>query len=88
MSEIVTPTKARSNLYSLINETNRDAKPVFIAGATDEKSAVLISKREYDELQETLALVANGQLQEAIKRDDRDDKAVNLDDMIAEIDNE
>ncbi|WEV40371.1 type II toxin-antitoxin system prevent-host-death family antitoxin [Lactobacillus sp. ESL0684] len=86
MADIVTPTKARSNLYGLINEANRDAKPVIIAGATDEKSAVLISKREYDELQETLALVANGQLQDAIKRDDEDDEAVDLDEMIAEID--
>ncbi|MDF7639882.1 type II toxin-antitoxin system prevent-host-death family antitoxin [Lactobacillus sp. ESL0791] len=86
MADIVTPTKARTNLYSLINKTNRDAKPVIIAGATDEKSAVLISKREYDELQETLALISNGQLQDAIKRDNEKAEAIDLETMIAEID--
>lgn len=86
MAEVTTPTKARANLFSLIKETNRDSKPVIIAGANEEKSAVLISKKDYDALQETMALVMNGQLQASIERESDED--VDLDEMIREIDDE
>lgn len=84
--EMVTPTKARTNLFSLIKETNRDSAPVFISGADTSKSAVLIGKKDYDALQETLALFMNGQMPTAFSRED--DESVDLETMIAEIDNE
>lgn len=86
MEEITTPTKARTNLYSLIRHINRDSKPVIISGADENKSAVLISKRDYDAMQETMALLMNGQLQDAIDRENDDD--IDLDEMTQELDNE
>ena len=86
MEEITTPTKARTNLFSLIRHINRDSKPVIIAGSEEDKSAVLISKRDYDAMQETMALLMNGQLQDAFDRENDDD--VNLDDMMQDLDNE
>lgn len=44
MEEITTPTKARTNLFSLIRHINRDSKPVIISGSDEDKSAVLISQ--------------------------------------------
>ncbi|KRM05541.1 hypothetical protein FC89_GL001243 [Liquorilactobacillus ghanensis DSM 18630] len=35
MEKIVNPTKARTNLFSLIKNDNRDSTPVIIAGADD-----------------------------------------------------
>ena len=84
--DMVTPTKARTNLFALIKETNRDSAPVFISGADNSKSAVLIGKKDYDALQETMALFMNGQMQEAFNR--QNDESVDLTSMISEIDNE
>jgi antitoxin YefM len=84
--DIITPTKARDNLFSLIKETNRDSAPVFISGAETSKSAVLIGKKDYDALQETLSLFMNGQMPIAFSREN--DESVDLENMIAEIDNE
>lgn len=84
MEKIINPTKARSELFALIKAVNQDSKPVLIAGSDDEKSAVLMSKRGYDAWQETLELVMNGQLPDALKR--RNDPEVDLDAMIRHID--
>ncbi|KRK87332.1 type II toxin-antitoxin system Phd/YefM family antitoxin [Lentilactobacillus sunkii] len=86
MEKIVNPTKARSELFALIKAANQDSKPVLIAGSDDEKSAVLMSKRDYDAWQETLELIMNGQLPDALKR--QDDPDVDLDTMIRDIDHE
>lgn len=86
MEEIITPTKARTNLFSLIRHINRDSKPVIISGSDEDKSAVLISKRDYDAMQETMALLMNGQLQDAFDRQNDDD--IDLDEMTQELDNE
>lgn len=47
---------------------------------------MLIGKKDYDALQETLALFMNGQMPAAFSREN--DESVDLATMIAEIDNE
>lgn len=84
--EITTPTKARTNLFTLIKKANRDSAPIFISGADDSKSAVLIGKKDYDALQETMALFMNGQMQAVFSR--QNDESVDLTSMISEIDHE
>ncbi|GHP13372.1 hypothetical protein YK48G_07970 [Lentilactobacillus fungorum] len=86
MEKVINPTKARAELFALIKAANQDSKPVLIAGSDDEKSAVLMSKRDYDAWQETLELVMNGQLPDALKR--QDDPDVDLDTMMRDIDHE
>ncbi|KRL33925.1 type II toxin-antitoxin system Phd/YefM family antitoxin [Liquorilactobacillus uvarum] len=86
MEKIINPTKARTNLFSLIKSANRDSTPVIIAGADDNRSVVLIGKRDYDALQETMNLIVNGQIQTTLSR--KDDESVNLDELMKEIDNE
>jgi prevent-host-death family protein len=86
MEKIINPTTARTNLFSLIKNANRDSQPVIIAGANDSRSAVLIGKKDYDALQETMNLMMNGQIQATLSR--KDDESVDLDEMIKEIDHE
>lgn len=86
MEKIINPTTARTNLFSLIKNANRDSQPVIIAGANDSRSAVLIGKKDYDALQETMNLMMNGQIQATFSR--KDDESVDLNEMIKEIDNE
>lgn len=45
MEKIINPTTARTNLFSLIKNANRDSQPVIIAGSNDSRSAVLIGKK-------------------------------------------
>ena len=75
---------AHNNLDKIIEEVNQDSQPVCIQGATDNQSAVLVSKKYYDALQETLALIENGQLAASIER--QDDEYVDIYSMIREID--
>lgn len=86
MEKIINPTTARTNLFSLIKNTNRDSQPVIIAGANDSRSAVLIGKKDYDALQETMNLMMNGQIQATLSR--KGDESIDLDEMIKEIDHE
>jgi prevent-host-death family protein len=86
MEKIINPTTARANLFSLIKNANRDSQPVIIAGANDSRSAVLLGKKDYDALQETMNLMMNGQIQATLSR--KDDESVDLDEMIKEIDHE
>ncbi|WMB65071.1 type II toxin-antitoxin system Phd/YefM family antitoxin (plasmid) [Lactiplantibacillus pentosus] len=44
MEKIINPTTARTNLFSLIKNANRDSQPVIIAGSNDSRSAVLIDE--------------------------------------------
>lgn len=69
MPVIKSPTEVRSNIYKLIDHVNRDSKPVFINGKSSKKSAVLISQKDYDAEKETMALLLNGQIEDALKRE-------------------
>ncbi|KRL11932.1 type II toxin-antitoxin system Phd/YefM family antitoxin [Schleiferilactobacillus perolens] len=75
MRDVYTPTKARADFYNLIKEVNNQSRPITIVPATGEEnaSAVLISKRDYEAQQETMALLANGELQFALKHKDDTD---------------
>lgn len=50
----VTVTKARSSLYSLIDETNRSHQPIQITGKRG--NAVLLSEEDWNSIEETLFL--------------------------------
>ncbi|WP_317695369.1 type II toxin-antitoxin system Phd/YefM family antitoxin [Xylocopilactobacillus apis] len=86
MEKILTPTAARKNLYKIISNVNRDSKPVIIQGTDKSKSAVLIAKKDYDSLQETMKLILNGQIRDAKNREN--DESVDLDQMIQDLENE
>ena len=50
----ITATKARENIYKLIDETYEESKPIQITGKR--KNAVLISEDDWNAIQETLYL--------------------------------
>ena len=60
MDNIITPTNARKNLYNLIKKVNLDHTPVTISSSKKEEDAVLISKSDWDAIQETMYLENNG----------------------------
>lgn len=65
-----TPTNARKNLYSILKEVNIQKKPVAITPANGDKdeSAVVISRRDWDSIEETLYLENTGTLEKVRER--------------------
>lgn len=86
--DIYTPTSFRKNLFSILKDVNQDSKQVTItkANGDDSESAVVMSKRDWEAYQETMELLANGELQFAMAHED--DETVDIDDMMADIDRE
>lgn len=60
--EIVTPTNARKDLYGIIKHVVSDSQPVEIANTKDNESVVMISKSDWNSLQETIYLQNTGVL--------------------------
>lgn len=61
---IYTSTQARSKLFHLIDETNQTHEPIYIKGKRND--AVIISKEDYEGLQETLYIYSVPGLVESI----------------------
>jgi hypothetical protein len=51
---IYTSTLARAKLFNLIDETNQTHEPIYIKGKRSD--AVILSKEDYESMQETLYL--------------------------------
>lgn len=71
--DIMTPTKARKELYSLIEAVNSSNEPTLITGGDRSKSAYLLGVDDYETMQEMVALAQNGQFADSIAH--RDDLA-------------
>jgi prevent-host-death family protein len=61
----LTATKARANLFRLVEETVDSSEPVQITGKRG--NAVLISERDWNALQETLYLLSIPGMRESIR---------------------
>ncbi|MGB5709384.1 MAG: type II toxin-antitoxin system Phd/YefM family antitoxin [Waterburya sp.] len=69
--EIVSASKARANLFSLVEEVNKDHLPRMITSKKGD--AVLLSKEDWESLQETLYLQSIPGLVESIKEAEQAD---------------
>lgn len=79
-----TPTNARKNLYGLIKAVNLQKKPVVIepANGNDKEAAVLVSKQDWDSIQETIYLENVGVMDKVRDREKRSaDDFENIDDV-------
>ncbi|MEY8307215.1 type II toxin-antitoxin system Phd/YefM family antitoxin [Enterococcus faecium] len=66
--EVTTPTNARNNIYGLIRHVISDKQPVEIINTKNEnESVVMISKSDWNAIQETLYLQNTGVIDQ-IKR--------------------
>ncbi|BCD63063.1 hypothetical protein NitYY0826_C1953 [Nitratiruptor sp. YY08-26] len=65
MTKIINVSKARDNLYKLIDETAESHEPILIKGKRN--SAVLISEEDFRAIAETLYLTSIPGMRESIK---------------------
>jgi len=61
----ITASKARANLYGLIDEAASSHQPLLIAGKRN--SAVLVSAEDWEAIQETLFLLSTPGMRESIR---------------------
>lgn len=61
---IYTSTQARAKLFNLIDETNQTHEPIYIKGKRC--NAVMLSKEDYESMQESLYLYSIAGLAEKI----------------------
>lgn len=83
MMDTYTPTNARKNFYSIIKDVNLQKKPVIIdsADGNDKKSAVIISKQDWESIEETLYLIQTGTMEKVQEREKDDSGFTNIDDI-------
>lgn len=62
--DVLSATKARANLFRLIDETAEAHKPVLITGQRN--NAVLVAQEDWNAIQETLYLVSIPGMSESI----------------------
>jgi prevent-host-death family protein len=69
--EIVNASTARANFFGLVEQVNQDHIPRIITSKKGD--AVLLSKEDWDSLQETLYLQSISRLVEAVKQAELED---------------
>ena len=57
---IVNPSQARKIFYQLLKDVNKTNEPVYISGKNDDSEAVIVNKKDWDAIQETLYLQSYG----------------------------
>ena len=78
--EIVSASKARANLFSLVEDVNKDHLPRIITSKKGD--AVLLSKDDWESLQETLYLQSIPGLVESIREAEQADDWVSEEDFL------
>lgn len=77
---IMNPSQARKVFYQLLKDVNHSSEPVYISGSNEESDAVIISKKDWDSLQETLYLHSSG-VADVIHEREKEDEFVALEDI-------
>ncbi len=62
----LTATVARAQLYTLIDQTAESSEPIRISGPRN--SAILVSEKDWNAMQETLFLLSVPGMREAIRK--------------------
>lgn len=83
--KIFNASEARANLFSLLQQVNQDHHPRMITSKKGD--AVLISKDDWESLQETIYLQSIPHLVESIKEAEEADDWVSEEEFLQELDN-
>lgn len=71
MMEAVTYSTFRQNLKSYMKQVNDDAEALIVTSKNVDETVVVMSKRDYDNMQETLRILSNSYLMDKIQKGDR-----------------
>jgi prevent-host-death family protein len=82
--EVVSASKARANLFNLVEQVNNDHLPRMITSRKGD--AVLLSKEDWESLQETIYLQSIPGFVELIREAERADDWVSEEDFLKALD--
>lgn len=68
--EAVTYSNFRQKLRTYLRQVNEDAEPLIVTTKEPENTVVVVSKRDYDAMQETLRVLSNNYVMDKIRRGD------------------
>lgn len=77
---ILNPSQARKVFYQLLKDVNKTNEPVYISGKNEESAAVMVSKKDWDAIQETLYLQSSG-IADVIQQREKENEFVALEDI-------
>ncbi len=63
---IISVTELRKNIYQVIKNLLHTREPVFVSSKKNDEAAVIISQREWEDIQETLFLLSHQDARETI----------------------
>ncbi len=69
--EVVSYSNFRQNLKSYMKQVNEDADTLIVTSKDIEDTVVVLSKRDYDAMQETLRVLSNNYVMDKIRRGDQ-----------------
>lgn len=78
-----TPTNARKNFYLILKDINQKNEPVTITptNGNEDEAAIIISKKDWDSIAETLYLENTGTLANVHNREDDNSGFSNVNDI-------
>lgn len=79
--DIMSPTDARKDFYSVLKRVNEDHQPVIINGSKENSNAVIISQEDWQSIQETLFLEQTGVMDTVRKRETDESGFTDIDDL-------
>lgn len=77
--EAVAYSNFRQNLRKYMKQVNEDAEALIVTTKDVDNTVVVLSKREYDSIQETLRVLSNNYVMDKIRRGDQQFSEGNLD---------
>ncbi|MDT1958969.1 prevent-host-death protein [Carnobacterium divergens] len=80
-STVLNPSNARKNFYQLLKDVNENHTEIEIVSDKEENNAVLISRKDWDSIKETLMLEQTGTLDKVRQREQDSTGFTNMDDI-------
>lgn len=74
--EAVAYSNFRKDLRSYMRQVNEDVEPLIVTAKNVEDTIVVLSKRDYDSMQETLRVLSNQYLVDKLKRGEQQFQSV------------
>lgn len=84
--EIISQSQARKNLFSIAKRVNKDHVPIVAASKDSINDIVIISRKDFDALQETLHIYGIPGMKEKIDKSEKEETIpfISLQDLLTE----
>ncbi|MFY2153221.1 type II toxin-antitoxin system Phd/YefM family antitoxin [Mammaliicoccus sciuri] len=79
--DIKTPSQVKKEFYEILKQVNEKHEPVMVSSSNNENNAVIIGKKDWDSIQETLFIELTGTMNEVRNREKDNSGYTDIDDL-------